>query len=147
MALMDAEGPLAHLRAQEFLDGIAQSSLSRDVMEWYNIDVTTILEGCQMHGHEIDRSDGSALIFLQNSLVHCSPEAGRIQHYPKHLIHCFVDDHRHGASSDDGLVLRAELFSISPTGEQLQWEICCRTPNEVPELENAIACWMRWLNA
>jgi hypothetical protein len=144
---MDGRGPLAHLRVQEFLDGVAQTGLSREVLDWYNVDVTTILEGCHIQGHEINDSNGTALIFLEKSLVHCLPKCGRIQHYPKHLIHCFIDDYRHGGDTDDGMVLRAELFSISPTGDQLQWEVCCRTQHEIPEVENAVASWMRWLNA
>jgi len=145
---MDALGPVAQLRVQEFLDGVAQSGLTNDVIEWYNIDVTAVLEGCPIHGHELNPSDGSALIFLKKSVVHCLPKEGRMLHYPKHLVHCFVEDHRYGETfDDDGLVLRAELFSISPTGEQLQWEMLCRTPNEVPDVEQVIASWMRWLNA
>jgi len=43
-------------------------------------------------------------------------------------------------------LLRAELFSITPKGEQLAWERCCRSEMEVPGVQNVVARWLSWLN-
>ena len=77
----------------------------------------------------------------------CSPSSGKMQHFPKHLLHCFVDDNREKCSEHDGVLFRAELFSISPTEEQLCWEHCCRSEMEVPEVQSRVAHWLSWLNS
>ena len=77
----------------------------------------------------------------------CSPSAGKMQHFPKHLLHCFVDDNRCECNEHDGVLFRAELFSISPTEEQLCWERCCRSEMEIPDAQSRVARWLSWLNA
>ena len=42
------------------------------------------------------------------------PEESAIHHFPKNMLHCFVDDFRRLGSQDDGILFKAELFSISP---------------------------------
>ena len=76
----------------------------------------------------------------------CCPKSGRIHHYPKHLLHCFVDDNRSKSIDVDGVLIRAELFSISPNEEQLCWECSCRSELEVPEMQSKVSRWLSWLN-
>ena len=42
--------------------------------------------------------------------------------------------------------MRAELFSISPSEEQLAWEIKCLSEREVPEVQSNVSRWLQWLN-
>ena len=40
------------------------------------------------------------------------------------------------------IVMRAELFSISPSEEQLAWEIKCRSEREVPNVQSSVFRWL-----
>ncbi len=42
--------------------------------------------------------------------------------------------------------MRAELFSISPSEEQLGWEIKCDSECGVPNVQSSVARWLKWLN-
>ena len=144
---MAGDEAVAHLRIQEYLDDVSNLEISRSHAQWYNIDVASLLSNCKLLGHEVDADDGSSLIFLEKSVMLCCPTAGKIHHYPKHLLHCFIDDKRDDASQDDGIIFRAELFSISPSEEQLCWEKCCRSEMEIPEIQHRVSRWLSWLNA
>jgi hypothetical protein len=134
------------LRLQEFLDSVSALSLNRSHKEWYNVEVAAAIDGCMIQGHEVDTTNGSALLFLKKSVVLCVPDKGHIAHYPRHLIHCFIDDFRKNGKPEQGLVMRAELFSISPSDEQLGWELKCSSEHEVPSVQSSVSRWLRWLN-
>lgn len=144
---MSQEEYVSQLRIQEYLDDVSGLDISTSHSQWYNIDVASLLNGTRIEGHELDPTTGSSLIFLSKSVMLCCPESGRIHHYPKHLLHCFVDDNRSKSNEVDGVLMRAELFSISPTEEQLCWECCCRSELEVPEMQSKVSRWLGWLNA
>ncbi len=143
---MSAEEAVAQLRVQEYLDDVSQLDIPPAHTEWYNVDVASLLTGSRVLGHEVDQCTGDSLLFLERSVMFCSPSAGKMQHFPKHLLHCFVDDNRGKCQEHDGVLFRAELFSISPTEEQLCWEHCCRSEMEVPEIQGRVARWLSWLN-
>ena len=86
------------------------------------------------------------LLLLEKSAILCCPGSGRVHHYPKNLIHCFIDDSRSELKNLDGIILKVELFSISPNEEQLCWECSCRSELEVPEIQRKSATWLTWLN-
>jgi hypothetical protein len=134
------------LRFQEFLDSVSSLSLKNGEKDWYNIEVTAAIDGCSILGHEVDPHSGSSLIFLKNSLMLCVPSKGHLAHYPRHLVHCFVDDFRRNGKEENGMVMRAELFSISPSEEQLAWEKKCFSEHEVPTIQASVSRWLRWLN-
>ena len=131
---------------QEYLDDISSLKLTKEESDWYNIDVAAMLHHVNLHGHEINEVDGSSLLFLEKSAVLCCPETAVMHHFPKNIIHCFVDDYRRLSSQDDGVLCKAELFSISPSQEQLCWERCCRSELEIPLLQSAVSRWLGWLN-
>ncbi|RZP12078.1 MAG: hypothetical protein EVA35_00125 [Candidatus Poseidoniales archaeon] len=143
---MSAEETMAHLRVQEYLDDVSELDIPSSQTEWYNVDVASLLTGSKVLGHEVDRCTGDSLLFLEKSVMLCSPSAGKMQHFPKHLLHCFVDDNRCECSEHDGVLFRAELFSISPTEEQLCWERCCRSEMEIPDVQRRVSHWLSWLN-
>lgn len=139
---------LASLRVQEFLDDVAELGLRPLQREWFNVDVATMLDGVALLGHDLDPTEGAALLFLHRSIVLARPVNGSLQHHPKGLVHCFVDDFRlDPAEREDGLLFRAELFSISPSEEQLCWRIEVDDPMQVPEAQARVARWMRWLDS
>ena len=133
-------------RLQAFLDSVSSLSLEHKFHEWYNVEVAAAIDGCKIKGHEVNSASGSSLVFLNNSVILCVPYKGHIAHYPRHLIHCFVDDFRHNGKNEDGLVMRAELFSISPSEEQLGWEVKTRSEREVPNVQSSVSRWLKWLN-
>ncbi len=143
---MNREEAISQLRIQEYLDDVSEMDISHSHSQWYNVDVAALLNGSRIVGHELDKQTGSSLIFLRRSAILCCPETGRIHHYPKNLIHCFVDDNRSSPDSE-GILMRAELFSISPNQEQLCWECCCRSELEVPEIQSKVSRWLSWLNS
>ena len=137
---------MAHLRVQEYLDDVSDLDIPSSQTEWYNVDVASLLTGSKVLGHEVDQCTGDSLLFLERSVMLCSPSAGKMQHFPKHLLHCFVDDNRSKCKDADGILMRAELFSISPIEEQLCWECNCRSELEVPEVQSRVSRWLSWLN-
>lgn len=143
---MSQEEPVSQLRIQEYLDGVSSLDIPHSYSQWYHIDVASLLNGTTIEGHELDPSTGASLIFLTRSVMLCCPKSGRIHHYPKNLLHCFVDDNRSKSIGADGILMRAELFSISPNEEQLSWECCCRSELEVPEIQSKVSRWLSWLN-
>jgi hypothetical protein len=144
--LVTTESTYSNEHLQAFLDSVSKLTLEHKFHEWYNVEVAAAIDGCKIQGHEVNLESGSSLIFLRKSVVLCVPKKGHIAHYPRHLIHCFIDDFRHNGQHDDGLVMRAELFSISPSDEQLGWEIQCRSEREVPEVQSSVSRWLQWLN-
>ena len=144
--LETTESSFSNEKLQAFLDSVSKLSLEHKFHEWYNVEVAAAIDGCKISGHEVNTDSGASLIFLRKSVVLCVPEKGHIAHYPRHLIHCFIDDFRHNGKQDDGLVMRAELFSISPSEEQLGWEIQCRSEREVPDVQSSVSRWLKWLN-
>ena len=89
---MTTESAYTSERLQAFLDSVASMSLEHKFHEWYNVEVAAAIDGCKIHGHEVNSDSGSSLLFLNKSAVLCVPKKGHIAHYPRHLIHCFVDD-------------------------------------------------------
>jgi len=143
---MSNDEAMSQLRIQEYYDDLSKLDIPISYSQWYNIDVASLLNGISIVGHEVDFNSGSSLLFLEKSAIFCCPKSGRIHHYPKNLIHCFVDDSRSNLINLDGVILRAELFSISPHEEQLCWECNCRSELEVPETQRKVAAWLSWLN-
>jgi len=141
-----SEEATSKLRAQEYLDDVCGLDIPISYSDWYNVDVASMLTGTSILGHELDSESGDSLIFLRRSAILCSPESGRISHYPKHLLHCFVDDNRTKPIRQNSPIMRAELFSISPKGEQLCWECTCSTELEIPEIQSKVSRWISWLN-
>ena len=88
---MDTDDETTNLRIQEFLDDISKLQLSFAFSQWYNVDVASLISNTNILGHEVDENTGSSLIFLDRSVMFCCPKSGKIHHYPKHLLHCFVD--------------------------------------------------------
>ena len=62
------------------------------------------------------------------------------------LIGHDIDDKRNFPIDADGIIFKAELFSISPSEEQLCWEEVCRSEMEIPMIQNKISRWLSWLN-
>ena len=143
---MTKEEAASQLRIQEYLDDVSGLDIPHSESQWHHIDVASLLDGTKIEGHELDPATGSSLIFLPRSAMLCCPKSGRIHHYPKHLLHCFVDDNRSKSNDADGVLIRAELFSISPNEEQLCWECSCRSELEVPEIQSKVSGWLSWLN-
>lgn len=143
---MQSEEATSKLRVQEYLDDVCGLDMPISYSDWYNVDVASILSGTSILGHELDPESGDSLIFTRRSAIFCSPESGKIKHYPKHLIHCFVDDNRADCFPPSGTIMRAELFSISPKGEQLCWECTCSSELEVPDIQSKASRWISWLN-
>ena len=143
---MGSEEKVSQLAIQEYLDEVASLEMPRSFSQWYNVDVASLLNGSSIVGHELDPDSGTSLIFLKRSAMLCCPQSGRIHHFPKHLLHCFVDDNRTNQKDAGGVIMRAELFSISPKEEQLCWECSCRSELEVPEIQSKVSLWLSWLN-
>ncbi len=144
---MNTADTVSHEEVQAFLDEVLALGLSKKHSDWYQVDVAAVLEGCDIQGHEVDRASGDTLIFLKSSLIFCSPELGVMRHYPRSLIHCFVEDKRSNKDEDDEeLLFRGELFSVTPESEQLCWVRDCTLDYEIPSTQSVISSWMKWLN-
>ena len=91
---MTTAKPISHEKVQEFLDEVSSLNLPKKYSDWYQVDVSTMLSNCQVVNHEIDTVSGDSLVFLKSSLLFCSPELGVMRHYPRSLVHCFVEDKR-----------------------------------------------------
>ena len=144
---MSDDEAIANLRVQEYLDDVSNLNLSTSESQWYNVDVATLLVNCKVVGHDIDEATGASLIFLEKSVLMCCCNSGKMHHYPKHLLHCFVDDKRDSHDNPDGIIFKAELFSISPSEEQLCWEEVCHSEIQVPSVQNKVSRWLSWLNS
>jgi hypothetical protein len=129
-----------------FLDALNACDLLPRQQEWFNVDVAAMFASTPIHFHELDRDTGKSLLFLKDSLTLLCPQEHVLHHFPRHLIHCFVDDRRHHVLMDDDPVFRAELFSISPLEEQLCWVAQSANEPDVPALQSKIATWLAWLN-
>ena len=144
---MAPEERMAHATSQAFLDSIAELPLSNKQRDWYNVDVKTVLGGTRIVKHEVNQDNGDALVFLKSSLMYCNPSEGRLQHFPRNLVHCFIDDFRmRRGQIKKNLIFRGELFSVTPHDEQLCWILECRKEAEVPPAQKTVAGWMSWLN-
>ncbi|DAC42332.1 MAG TPA: hypothetical protein HA315_05550, partial [Candidatus Thalassarchaeaceae archaeon] len=95
------------LRRQEYLDEVSSLDLPSSYATWYNVDVATLLNRTRIVGHEVDTDTGQSLVFFDRSLMLCCPASGKMHHYPKHLLHCFVDDNRCDCSEQDEVLFRA----------------------------------------
>ena len=73
---------MAHLRVQEYLDDVSELDIPSSQTEWYNVDVASLLTGSKVLGHEVDQCTGDSLLFLEKSVMLCSPSAGKMQHFP-----------------------------------------------------------------
>ena len=144
---MNTAGSVSHEEVQAFLDDVSSLKLAKKQNDWYQIDVSAILDGCEIQGHEIDEASGDSLVFLKSSLLFCSPDLGVMRHYPRSLIHCFVEDKRSANPAlDHRFLFKAELFSVTPDSEQLCWIRACKSHNEVPFIQSVVSGWMKWLN-
>jgi hypothetical protein len=144
---MSPDAALTQLRVQEFIDAIGELDLNRDAREWYNVDVAALIDGCELLGHDLDEQTNRSILFLSQSLLLCDPDTGSIQHHPRNLIHCFVDDLRRSTTVDGAVIFSAEMFSISPLEEQLHWRKECKNEYEIPQIQQVVAHWLRWLNS
>ncbi|CAI8165148.1 MAG: Uncharacterised protein [Methanobacteriota archaeon] len=144
---MNASEIVSMAETQAFYDKLANMDLSKKHNDWYQVDVAAVLDDCKLASHDIDPKSGDALLFLKNSLIFCSPELGVIRHYPRNLVHCFVEDKRSKPDPNSPeLLYRAELFSITPESEQLCWVNDCVEAHKIPEAQSKISTWMQWLN-
>tara|TARA_B100001248_G_C27320378_1_gene426455 strand:+ start:222 stop:662 length:441 start_codon:yes stop_codon:yes gene_type:complete len=144
---MTTAKPISHEKVQEFLDEVSSLNLPKKYSDWYQVDVSTMLSNCQVVNHEIDTVSGDSLVFLKSSLLFCSPELGVMRHYPRSLVHCFVEDKRKKKDlENEDLLFRGELFSVTPESEQLCWVRDCLEDHEIPPTQNFISNWMKWLN-
>jgi hypothetical protein len=147
---MGAENKVGELHFQEFLDEITELDLDPRIQSWYTVDVTAMLGDVDILYHEINDENGCSLLFLPKSIIHFCPNDRKMQHYPKHLVHCFVDHElpkkQNLHSTENKSVFSAEMFSISPSDEHLNWSICAHSENEVPQLQARTARWLRYLN-
>ena len=144
---MAPEEQMSHASSQAFLDSVSQLPLSDKEKDWYNVDVKTVLGSTRIVNHEVNPDNGDALVFLKSSLMYCNPREGRLQHFPRNLVHCFVDDFRmRNEEKERDLIFRGELFSVTPHEEQLCWILECQKEVDVPPAQKAVAEWMSWLN-
>jgi len=142
-----SDSALSQLRAQEFLDEVSHLKVCDEHQTWFQVDVASMLQGCVIRGHCVDKSEGRAVIFLNGSVISCDPILGKIQHYPRGIVHLFVDDNRCGASTEpDTPLFAVELFSISPREEELSFILSTDVEAEVPQLQETVARWLGWLN-
>ena len=74
---------MGHLRVQEYLDDVSELDIPSTQTEWYNVDVASLLIGSKVLGHEVDQRTGDSLLFLERSVMRCSPSEGKMQHFPK----------------------------------------------------------------
>lgn len=143
---MNTAETVSHAEVQAFLDEVLALDIPKKYSDWYQVDVSAVLNDCQIQAHEVDETSGDSLVFLKSSLLFCSPELGVMRHYPRSLIHCFVEDKRPEQNKDKELLFRGELFSITPESEQLCWVRDCTSDHEIPETQSKISGWMKWLN-
>ena len=144
---MPADSLCQEERMQIFFDEISQLDISPSQQQWFQIDVSAMLEGNTILDHEVNTDTGEALLFLPRSLVMLCPTQTTIHQYPRDLIHCFVEDYRSKSNPDEpNLIFKAELFSISPADEQLCWVRECTHLHHIPSVQANVAKWMRWLN-
>ena len=142
---MNTAKAASNAEVQAYLDEVTSLGLSDKYNDWYQVDVSAMLKDCKILSHEVDALTGDSLVFLKSSLLFCSPELGVMRHYPRSLVHCFVEDKR-TKKGDDNLLFRGELFSVTPESEQLCWVRDCTQNHEIPSTQSLISGWMKWLN-
>ena len=131
---------------QEFLDTLVDYRLSKSVIDWYTLDVLTTIGESRVIEYDIKKSTGEALLMLNNSAILCDSETLSIRHYPRHLLHCFVEDLRkHPDPAHPDTIFQIELFSVTPRNEQLSWTHCAEDEREIPSLQSVAGRWMNWL--
>ena len=131
---------------QDFLDSLVDLHLSKPVVDWYTLDVLTTIGESVIMEYNINESSGQSLLMLKNSAILCDHETLCVRHYPRHLLHCFVEDLRkHPDPDHPGAVFQIELFSVTPRHEQLTWTHCAYDEREIPPLQSAAGRWMNWL--
>lgn len=133
-------------RIQAFIDDVSNLDIEPSHLMWYQVDVANLVQNTRILHHEVHRETGECLLFLEKSLVWCSPRTGKIQHHPRHLIHCFVDDYRLGERKKEDPLIRGELFSITPQNEQLCWLLESDDQQDLPDIQSKVSRWMAWLN-
>ena len=143
---MQPNNALAEERIQAFIDDVSVMDLKPSHLMWYQVDVANLVQATNIDHHEVSPASGECLLFLEKSLVWCSPKTGKIQHHPKHLIHCFVDDYRLGERKPGDPLIRGELFSITPQNEQLCWLLESNDEQDLPAIQAKVSNWMTWLN-
>ena len=144
---MGAENQVGQFHIQDFLDQIADLDLDHRIQSWYTVDVTAMLGETNIVHHEINHETGCSLIFLSKSIIHFCPNSRKMQHYPKHLVHCFVDHNdKIQQSTENSPVYSAEIFSISPSNEHLNWAVHTNSETDIPGLQAKTARWIKYLN-
>ena len=143
---MPQEATSAVAGLQSFLDDVASTQRPQQQHDWFQIDVAAMFSSTPIMAHELNKETGAALLFLNESLVLLCPEQTILHHFPRHLIHCFVEDCRTQHQEEQDVVYRIELFSISPLEEQLCWVVKSMSEHEVPRLQAQVARWLGWLN-
>jgi hypothetical protein len=141
-----SESALSQLRVQEFLDEVSNQKECKEHLQWYNVDVAAMLVDCTIKGHSINPENGSAVIFLKESVVVCDARKGRVQHYPRGMVHCFIDDNRRKPNKSTDSLFSVELFSISPREEELCYLLNCKHEHEIPDAQHEVSRWLGWLN-
>ena len=142
---MAAQETSADAGLHAFLDDVSQHPLTKAQQQWLHLDVATMFASTPILDHEINTEREKTLLFLKESLVLLCANERIVHHFPRHLIHCFVDDQRGDDTANEHL-FHAELFSISPLEEQLCWVADGHSEHEVPHLQAKVAQWMGWLN-
>lgn len=130
---------------QSYLDEFAQLQIDRRINDWVQTDVANLVDDIGIVRYEIDEVSHESLLFLEKSIIHIRPDNKQISHYPKNLLHCFIEDKRDNPEKDH--VFRVELFSITPAEEQLCWIRQSKEINEISELQITAASWLKWLNS
>tara|TARA_B100000902_G_scaffold80097_1_gene84791 strand:+ start:1299 stop:1736 length:438 start_codon:yes stop_codon:yes gene_type:complete len=144
---MGAENQVGQLHIQKFLDEISDLDLDPRIQAWYTVDVTAMLGDSNILHHEINDETGCSLLFLPKSIIHFCPNNRKMQHYPKHLVHCFVDHFdENQQSTENKTIFSAEMFSISPCDEHLNWSVHTNSERDIPQLQAKTAHWLRYLN-
>ena len=103
---MNTAETVSHAEVQAFLDEVLALDIPKKYSDWYQVDVSAVLNDCQIQGHEVDETSGDSLVFLKSSLLFCSPELGVMRHYPRSLVHCFIEDKRPEQNKEENLLFR-----------------------------------------
>ena len=142
---MNTVETVSHAEVQAFLDEVLALEIPKKFLDWYQVDVSAVLNDCQIQGHEVDETSGDSLVFLKSSLLFCSPELGVMRHYPRSLVHCFVEDKRPEKNLEEKLLFRGELFSVTPEAEQLCWVRDCTSDHEIPDTQSNLCSSIKFL--
>ena len=68
---MNTVETVSHAEVQAFLDEVLALDIPKKFLDWYQVDVSAVLNDCQIQGHEVDETSGDSLVFLKSSLLFC----------------------------------------------------------------------------